>query len=541
MEKTWTDNEKRKAPFKNPLTCLDYPDVDVIRVEDTYYMVSTTMYFMPGCEILRSYDLVHWEHAAYVYDALDSTPAQQLAGEQNIYGQGMWAASLRYHKGVFYVCFVANDTGKTYLYQASSIEGAWKKQTIEGFYHDCSLLFDEDDRVYIASGNTNIRLQELNADLSAPKEGGIDRIIVSDAGHPGLGYEGTHFYKINGKYYLFFIHSLRSEWKRVEACFVSDSLLGEFTGGDVLNDDMGYLNQGVAQGGIVDTPEGTWYAVLFQDRGAVGRIPVLLPVSWENDYPVFGEHGKIPATFETTTTRPDYEYAPLVQSDDFKTGEAISKEKKAEGRVVKNVRYDSFGFQSCWQFNHEPELSLIGRNMETGTVKITTDKLCRNVTQAKNVLTQRMRFPSCEASVTVDASALKDGDYAGLCALQSCYGFVGVTKKDGKFYIAMVHRPAEDASMQPMQPDTTEGVLCELTGLSPDAAANVRLCVKAEFAQMKDEAEFYYDCGNGWKKTGIRKKLYFKLDHFTGCRFGLFLYSTKEKGGSATFSEFEYQ
>ena len=160
-------------------------------------------------------------------------------------------------------------------------------------------MFDDDDRVYIASGNKYIRLQELDADLSGPKEGGIDRIVVKDEGHPGLGYEGTHFYKINGKYYLFFIHSLRKEWKRVEACFVSDSLEGEFTGGDVLNDDMGYCNQGVAQGGIVDTPDGKWYAVLFQDRGAVGRIPVLVPIRWEEDYPVFGVDGKVPADFET--------------------------------------------------------------------------------------------------------------------------------------------------------------------------------------------------------------------------------------------------
>ena len=99
----------------NPIIAMDYPDPDVIRVDDTYYMVSTTMYFMPGCEILRSYDLVHWEHAAYVYDKLDSTPAQRMAGKENIYGQGMWAASLRYHNGTFYICFVANDTHKTYL------------------------------------------------------------------------------------------------------------------------------------------------------------------------------------------------------------------------------------------------------------------------------------------------------------------------------------------------------------------------------------------------------------------------------------------
>ena len=57
----------------NPITRLDYPDPDVIRVEDTYYMVSTTMHFMPGCEILQSFDLVHWEHVTYVYETFDHT------------------------------------------------------------------------------------------------------------------------------------------------------------------------------------------------------------------------------------------------------------------------------------------------------------------------------------------------------------------------------------------------------------------------------------------------------------------------------------
>ena len=263
----------------NPITKLDYPDPDVIRVNDTYYMASTTMHFMPGCEILRSYDLVNWEFSGYVYDTLDSTPGQRLEGEANIYGKGMWAPSLRYHKGTFYVCFSANDTKRTYLYSSKSITGPWEKRFIEGFYHDCSLLFDDDNRVYIAYGNKTIYLTELEADLSKPKERGLHRIVVVDEGHPGLGYEGSHIYKINGKYYIFLIHSARNEWKRIQACFVADSLQGEFVGGDVLNDDMGYFNSGIAQGGIVDTPDGLWYGMLFQDRTALGRVPVLVPVS----------------------------------------------------------------------------------------------------------------------------------------------------------------------------------------------------------------------------------------------------------------------
>lgn len=507
-------------PHINPITRLDYPDADVIRVEDTYYMVSTTMHFMPGCEILRSYDLRNWEHAAYVYDTLDGTPGQKLVGEENIYGKGMWAASLRYHRGTYYVCFVANDTHRTYLYTAKQIDGPWKKQSVEGFYHDCSLLFDEDDRVYIAYGNTDIYITELKDDLSGPLEGGLHRLAVSDAGHPSLGYEGTHFYKINGKYYLFFIHSRRDCWRRTEACFVSDSLTGEFVGGDVLEDDRGYCGQGVAQGGIVDTPDGKWYAMLFQDSGAVGRIPILIPVSWKNDYPVFGENGKIPEEFPVESTRPGYRYRPLVESDDFR-GE----------------------MKPCWQFNHEPDRGLICQDKEKGIWQVRTDKVCSGLTQAKNVITQRMAYPGCAGEVTVDGSRLGEGDYAGLCALQGCYGFVGLTRRKGRLYLTVRTVEPEDTSMAPL---TGEESLDRERAAILLEEETVRLKLEVDFTMMRDTASFYYrsadaERGNAWIKVGADHKLYFKLDHFAGCRFGLAVYSTEEAGGSAGFRDFVYR
>lgn len=494
----------------NPLTRLDYPDVDVIRVDDTYYMVSTTMYFMPGCEILRSYDLVNWEHAAYVYDTLDSTPRQTL-DDGAIYGQGMWAASLRYHNGKFCVCFICNDTRKTYLYTADSIEGPWKKQYIEGFYHDCSLLFDDDGRVYIIYGGRRIRITELKPDLSGPLEGGLDRILVTDPWTHNLGYEGSHMYKIGGKYVLTLIHSLETHWMRTEACYVSDSLEGEFTGGEALCHDMNYCGQGVAQGGIVDTPDGEWFAVLFQDRGAVGRIPILVPVHWENDMPVFGVNGEVPEDVTTKSTRPGYVYKPLVRSDDF----------RGDG--------DSFGFDSAWQFNHEPELSLVSHDCEKGEFRITTGKICDDLTQAKNTLTQRMAWPGCSGEVTVDVSGLNEGDYAGLCALQSCYGFAAVTKRDGRNVIVMVSA----------QPEGREITVTEREAVATDADT-VKFRIDADFDHMKDEAHFFYDDGSGWKPIGGMHKMYYRLDHFTGYRFGLFAYSTKQTGGSAGFSDFVY-
>ena len=497
-----------------PLIPMDYPDPDVIRVEDTYYMVTTTMHFMPGCEILRSYDLVNWEHLTYVYDVLDCTPKQTLQGEENAYGKGMWAASLRYHQGLFYLCFVANDTGKTYLFRTDDIEGAWIRSEIKGFYHDASLLFDE-DKVFIAYGNKNIYLTELNSDLSGPLEGGLHRLLVSDEGNPNLGYEGTHFYKINGKYYLFFIHSKREEWRRVESCYMSDSLQGEFTGGDVFDDDNGYCYQGIAQGGIVDTLEGDWFSILFQDYGAVGRIPVLVPVTWKDGFPEFGVNGKLPTEIVVHGMNSDYQYTPLYGSDDFKN--------VWQGNMKDNRRkYGCFGLKSRWQFNHIPDLSLITMDSDEGKITVRTDKLCDSLTQAKNILTQRMKYPGCAGEITVDASGLENGDYAGICALQADFGMIAITKKNNDYFIVMGNRDKQEYEMVPIHSNVVE------------------LRLEVDFTNMTDVSTYYYKKDSEWIRVGIDHKLKFDLAHFVGCRFGLFVYSTKKTGGSADFMEFHY-
>lgn len=125
---------------ENPVINSDFPDPDIIRVGDTYYMASTTMHYMPGCDILRSYDLMNWEFFVHVYETLDDTPGHRLDGKNHIYGQGMWAPSLTWHEGIFYVIFSANDTHKTYLFHANNPAGPWEKQIIEGFYYDSSLF-----------------------------------------------------------------------------------------------------------------------------------------------------------------------------------------------------------------------------------------------------------------------------------------------------------------------------------------------------------------------------------------------------------------
>ena len=493
---------------------MDYPDPDVIRVGDTYYMISTTMHYNPGAVILRSFDLVHWEIYTYVYNTPEDTPARRLDGG-SVYGKGMWAASLRYHNERFYVCFVANDTGKTYLYTTDDLLGTWQMQTIEGFFHDCSLLFDN-DRVFIAYGNTEIHLTELERDLSKPKKGGLDRVIVTEKDNVILGYEGTHLYKINGRYYAFFIHwKADGSRRRVQACFSSDSLEGEFTGGNVLDDDMGYRNAGVAQGGIVDTPEGDFFAVLFQDYGAVGRLPVLVPVRFEGSDVIFGENGRVPDGITVKSTRPDHQYAPLYSSDDF-TSEALS---------------------NVWQWNHIPDMTLVSTSERKGALRIKTGKLCENIEQAANILTQRTLAPFCSAKTTLDTSALNDGDTAGLAAFQGCYGFIAVKKEQGSRFLVM---SAREALPPDFSPDAkTEEREYVRVPLPPDETV-FTLRVDFHFCGDEDFAEFYYKKNDEWQQLGCRHKLVFKLDHFTGCRIGLFVFSSLRAGGFADFMNFIY-
>ena len=507
-------------PVPHPVIPLDYPDPDIIRVGDRYYMISTTMHFFPGGELLTSSDLIHWSHHSYIYDRLDSTPAQKLKDGQHIYGKGMWAATLRYHLGTFYVLFAANDTKKTYLYRTDDLNEPWKKHIVEGFYHDASLLFDDDDRKYIVYGNTDIRVTELNDELTGPKNDGISKIIVSEP-NPVLGYEGSHIYKIDGKYFLFLISSLPDQWFRVQSCFVSDRIDGPYTGDIILEDDSGFSGQGVAQGGIVDTPEGNWYMMLFQDMGAAGRMPVLVPLNWKDGLPVVSDKNKIPESFSYPIKKP-VNTEKMVSSDEF-------KEKQENG----------YGLQHWWQFNHEPDQDSFSLNTDEGYYEIRHKQKVNDLMEAVNTLTQSMTFPYCQASVRLDFKGLNDGDVAGISAFQGDYGFIAVTKENGQPKL-LVRTSVSDAEGQSNMRETArsveEWIRFSLTG------EHVDLMVETDFRNGKDVASFYYRSRgvDQFKKVGPDHQLSFKLDHFTGCRFGLFSFATEKTGGYARFKSFIY-
>lgn len=489
----------------NPVIWADVPDVSVIRVGETYYMVSTSMHSMPGCPIMRSKNLVQWEIVGYVFDQLEDNESHRLLDGKGIYGKGSWAACLRYHRGWFYCCFSSNDANRFYVYRTADIEnGRWERFVMDELLHDPSLLFDG-DRTYVIYGNGDIRIRELEPDATAFKPGGLDRLLFeTEREGIGLRAEGCHAYRLNGYYYLFFI-----EWpntgnrRRRQLVYRSRELLGPYERRIVLDDDAGYFNNGIAQGGIVDTPDGDWYAMLFQDHGAVGRVPWVIPVAWEDDWPVFGVDGKAPRTF--TAPLPPSPARPIVISDDFDYG---------ENRLAPE-----------WQWNHCPDDRLWSVTARPGWLRLAIGHVADSVEFAPNTLTQRTEGPSCTGETKVDVSGLKPGDRAGLVALQHHFGTVGIhAGADGSRFVAMSMRGT--------------GGKEEIVEQVPVDASVIRLKIAFDFEQNRDTATFFYALEGGeWKPIGRPLQLKYTLDHFMGCRIGLFAYATKETGG---FADFDY-
>lgn len=204
---TETSSERDDGTYTNPFILSDVPDEDVIRVGDTYYMVSTTMHLSPGVPIMKSKDLVNWEIVNYVYDILGDSDANALRNGKQEYGRGQWAASVRYRDGIYYVTFVSNTLGKTYIFTTDDIEnGQWTRHEIDGVNHDLGLFLDDDGKAYLVSGAGSIWLKELTDDATAVKEGGINKELYK-TGDWGMGYaaEGSHMYKVDGRYYIFMI------------------------------------------------------------------------------------------------------------------------------------------------------------------------------------------------------------------------------------------------------------------------------------------------------------------------------------------------
>ena len=507
---------------QNPMLWADVPDPDVIRVGDTFYLVSTTMHLMPGAPIMKSKDLKNWETVGYIFDKLTDSPKYDMK-EGTVYGRGQWATSLKYHNGKFYALLAPNEAGAmgdTYIFTADKAEGPWKILSRMRHFHDCSLFFDDDNRVYVIYGTGE--MMELKSDLSDVIEGTHQQIFQREEDEKGL-LEGSRVIKHNGKYYLLMISHVYAPGRhRREVCYRADDIHGPWEKQVILESEFGGFSY-EAQGTIVDTKDGDWYGIIFQDRGGVGRVLTLMPCRWINGWPMLGdENGKVPDTVRA------------LKNGEPKTG------------IVKSDDFENSKLGLHWQWNHNPIDNAWSLTERPGFLRLKTSRVVPNIYLAPNSLTQRMMGPTSSASVCIDLSHLKDGDCAGFAAFNSDSGLLTVKKKGKRLVLEMSEQKVELTEREKAVTAVEEKVI-----ESVDLKQNkIWLRIDADFRPStdnrfggKDLATFYYSLdGEQWTKIGSDYKMGFDWRRFfMGSKFTLFCNATKKAGGYADFDYFDFK
>lgn len=497
----------------NPVLWADVPDMSIARNGDDFFLISTTMHLMPGAPVMTSKDLVHWEIASYVFDRIQDNSKYDLL-DGTVYGRGQWASSIRYHKGMYYVLFSPNDQPfRSFIYRTKDPKSQeWELVTRTQHFHDASLFFDDDGRVFVFYGTGQLR--ELKEDLSDVKPGGLDmKIFERDAEETGL-LEGSQFIKHNGNYYLLMISWPRNKPRR-QVCYRADNITGPYEKKVILEDNFaGFPYCG--QGCITDDAQGNWYGLIFQDRNGVGRVPLLMPVRWEDGWPLLGdENGDVPSTWEVPL-KPYDTGKRIVESDDFSSGE----------------------LKINWQWNHNPideAWSLIER---PGFMRMKTGRVVENLYLAPNTLTQRMEGARCSGVVSLEVSHMQEGDVTGLAAFNGHSGVLSVEMEDGKKYIRYSTQIVDlhNSSKAVLGVERQQVESIELK------ADRLYLRLDADFNLGKDLASFYYSYDNQtWTPVGSPYKMIFDYRKlFMGSKFALFNYATKQTGGYVDVDFFHY-
>ena len=507
-------------PITNPMLWADVPDPDIIHVDGYFYLVSTTMHLMPGAPIMRSRDLKNWETISYVFDRLTDSPKYDMQ-EGTVYGRGQWATSLKYHKGKFYVLFAPNEQGAmgdTYIYSADDAAGPWTLVSRLRHFHDCSLFFDDDDRVYVIYGTGE--LCELTKDLKGVVEGSHMHIFQREADETGL-LEGSRMIKHNGRYYLLMISHVWAPGRhRREVCYRSDNIRGPYEKNVILESPYGGFPY-VGQGTIVDSKDGDWYGIIFQNRGGVGRVLTAMPCRWIDGWPMLGdEDGLVP-----THLRP-----------------VVNGEK--ELAIVKCDDFDNPKLGLHWQWNHNPVDGAWSLSERPGFLRLKTNRVVENLYLAPNTLTQRMEGPTCSGAIVMDLAKMRDGDCAGLAAFNGDSGVLTIKKEGKKLTLTMSEQTVALSEREKA-----------VTGLEEKAIESVAIKQQKIWLRINgdfrpdgtgrggyDRATFFYSLdGENWTKIGNDYTMRFDYRRlFMGSKFAIFCYATKKAGGYVDVDSFNY-
>jgi xylan 1,4-beta-xylosidase len=323
------------ATFTNPVLCGFYPDPSICRVGEDYYLVTSSFEWYPGIPIFHSKNLMEWEQIGYVLDR-----PSQLRMEKGLKtSAGLWAPTIRYHDGKYYVINTAKQAGGNYYVYADKPEGPYSDPVFltDAPGIDPSLFFDDDGTCWY-TGSINdtpkedrypsedrIYLQKL--DLQKGVLVGERTILTTGHATNSPYAEAPHIYKINGRYYLMIAEG--GTWNNhAITIFTSDKVTGPYLPG-IANPVMTHRHLGgntdiaaIGHGDLVQTSKGDWWCVMLGTRPIegltmLGRETFLTPVRFENGWPVFNPGVGRVLMEEKSTGLPDIQVEKEKERDDF--------------------------------------------------------------------------------------------------------------------------------------------------------------------------------------------------------------------------------
>lgn len=431
----WVSDEGN-GMYRNPVLHADYSDPDVCAVGEVYFLTASSFNCTPGLPILHSKDLVNWKIVNY---ALKKVEPVEYYNEAR-HGKGVWAPSIRFHEGVFYIYWGDPDFG-IFMVKTRDPYGEWDKPVLvkagKGMIDPCP-LWDDDGRVYLAHAwagsrakfNSVLTVCEMNKEGTAVIS---DPVLVFD-GNDGVNHtiEGAKFYKRNGFYYLFApAGGVVSGWQLVMR---SKDVYGPYEARIVMAQGKTDIN-GPHQGGWVDTPAGESWFLHFQDKGAYGRVLHLNPMKWVNDWPVIGVDkdgdgcGDPVSRYRKPKTDKTYPIETPVESDEFDTRK--------------------LGLQWEWHANYQ---DVFGFTTNMGYARIYGHELSphfKNFWEVPNLLMQKFPAEEFTATAKLKVSAKDDGQLSGLIIMGWDYSWIGVEKQEEKFLLKQaVCKDAEQGNLE---------------------------------------------------------------------------------------------
>lgn len=431
----WVSDEGN-GMYRNPVLHADYSDPDVCAVGEDYFLTASSFNCTPGLPILHSKDLVNWKIVNY---ALKKVEPVEYYNEPR-HGKGVWAPSIRFHEGMYYIYWGDPDFG-IFMVKTRDPYGEWDAPVLvkagKGMIDPCP-LWDDDGRVYLAHAwagsrakfNSVLTVCELNKEGTAVIS---DPVLVFD-GNDGVNHtiEGAKFYKRNGFYYLFApVGGVVSGWQLVMR---SKDVYGPYEARIVMAQGKTDIN-GPHQGGWVDTPAGESWFLHFQDKGAYGRVLHLNPMKWINDWPVIGVDkdgdgcGDPVSRYRKPKTDKTYPIETPVESDEFDTRK--------------------LGLQWEWHANYQ---DVFGFTTNMGYARIYGHELSphfKNFWEVPNLLMQKFPAEEFTATAKLKVSAKDDGQLSGLIIMGWDYSWIGVEKQGEKFLLKQaVCKDAEQGNLE---------------------------------------------------------------------------------------------